>query len=95
MFNLNIGLPGRTGALLIRWPCQGWLVGLFHCLSSHGVFNMRRQIALGEIFLQVQFSTLALLLSSQTGNSGGTITIELQSLANIFQSVYCRCKIVV
>ena len=41
---------------------------------------MGEQIALCEIFLQVQFSTLALLLSCQTGNgsftfvnSGGTI----------------------
>ena len=49
---------------------------------------MGEQIALCEIFLQVQFSTLALLLSCQTGNgsftfvnSGGTIGIELQSLA--------------
>ena len=54
---------------------------------------MGGQIALCEIFLQIQFSASALLLSCQTENgsftfvnSGGTISIELQSLANRVQS---------
>ena len=60
------------------------------------------QIVLRKIILQIHFSALALLLSCQTGNgsftfvnSGGTITIELQSLADRIQSEYCRSKIVV